>query len=166
MSQHRALRCYEYVNRPFSAVHDLLHRDPLELLRSATASASERASELAGSLKVELAGVQLAVKVNLHVHSVRDAEGVAGMSPVTQVSIGWEAAHGASLFPMMSAKLSAWPLTATETQIELEGEYTPPLGSVGQAIDAAVGHRIAEASVRRFLENVVQQIRDDLRERA
>ena len=84
------------------------------------------------------------------------------MSPVTRVSIGWEAAHGPSLFPMMSAQLSAWPLTATETQIELEGEYTPPLGSIGQAIDAAVGHRIAEASVRRFLENVVEQIRDDL----
>jgi hypothetical protein len=59
----------------------------------------------------------------------------------------------------MSAELSAWPLSASETQLEIEGVYEPPLGVVGTAIDTAVGHRIAEASVYRFLEDIVEQLR-------
>jgi hypothetical protein len=162
MSTSRSLRCYEYVDRPYDAVRVLLHGRPLELLRGATTSAAARANEIAGSLKVEFAGVEFGVKVTLHVHKVRDEEGVAGMSPVTRVTIGWEAARAPSLFPLMSAQLSAWPLTATETQIEIEGDYTPPLGLVGNALDAAIGHRIAEASVRRFLDEVIQQMRREL----
>jgi hypothetical protein len=33
---------------------------------------------------------------------------------------------------------------------------------VGQAMDAALGHRIAEASVHSFLEDVVEQMKRDL----
>jgi hypothetical protein len=62
----------------------------------------------------------------------------------------------------MQAELSFWPLTSTETQLELEGAYEPPLGLVGGAIDAAVGHRLAEAVVHRFLNDVVEQLRRDI----
>jgi len=158
----RTLRCYEYVERPYAAVRTLLHDRPLELFRQATTSAATRAEEIAGSLRIGVAGVELGVQVSIHVRSVRDEEGVAGMSPVTHVTIGWEAARAPSIFPLMSAELSAWPLTSSETQIEIEGEYTPPLGPLGTAIDAAIGHRIAEASVRRFLEDVVERIRNEL----
>jgi hypothetical protein len=62
----------------------------------------------------------------------------------------------------MHLELSAWPLSSSETQIEIAGEYRPPLGVVGNAIDAAVGHRIAEASVKSFLDDVVEQMRREL----
>jgi hypothetical protein len=162
MSNHRIVRCYDYVNRPYDAVRSLLHRSPGAAIGSATNSAAARSNELAGSLKIELRGIELGVKVTVHVRSVVDDEGVAGLSPATRVSIGWEATHAPSLFPLMAGQLSAWPLTSTETQIELEGEYIPPLGALGVAVNAAVGHRIAEASVRRFVEDVVQHIRDEL----
>jgi hypothetical protein len=158
----RTLRCYEYVDRPYDAVRSLMHDRPLEILRQATTSAVARANALAGSLRIGVAGVELAVEVSLHVRGVRDDEGVAGLSPVTRVAIGWEAAHSPALFPLMSAALSAWPLTSSETQLEIQGDYTPPFGAVGTAIDAAVGHRIAEASVHRFLDDVVERIRREL----
>jgi hypothetical protein len=150
------------VNRPYDAVRSLLHRNPLELLRRATTSAAERSSELAGSLKIDFGGVELGVKVTIHVQSVQDDQGIAGLSPVTRVAIGWEAARTPSLFPLMSGQLSIWPLTSSETQIELEGTYTPPLGLVGVALDATVGHRIAEASVTRFVEDLVRRIQEQL----
>ena len=62
----------------------------------------------------------------------------------------------------MRAQLSAWPLTSTETQLELESAYTPPLGHAGKVFDAAIGHRVAEASVHRFLEDAVEQLRREL----
>lgn len=160
----RTLRCYQYVNRPYDAVRSLLHERPLELLSRATTSAVARTRDLAGSLRIEVGGVELAVAVSLHVRAVRDENGVGGVSPVTHVTMGWEAAHSPALFPLMSANLSAWPLTSSETQIEIEGDYTPPLGVVGLAIDAAAGHRIAEAVVHRLLEDVVEQIRLELPE--
>lgn len=160
----RNVRCYQYVNRPYESVRNLLRNQPLDVLRRATTSAVARTREVAGSLHIDVGGVEVAVEVRLHVRGVREDEAVAGVSPVTHVNIGWEAARAPSLFPLMSADLSAWPLTASETQLEVDGDYTPPLGVLGVAVDAAVGHRIAEAAVHRFLEDVVEQIRHELPE--
>ena len=74
-----------------------------------------------------------------------------------------KAARAASIFPQMEATLSAWPLSADETQLELDGSYLPPLGTVGKALDSLLLHRIAEAAMHRFLEDVVEQLRKDLR---
>jgi hypothetical protein len=159
MSKPRELRCYAYVNRPYSVVREALQHRPLELLQRATSSAAERASSLAASLRAEAAGIEVGVEVRIHIHALREEEGVAGLSPVTRISLGWEAARTPALFPVMSAELSAWPLSSSETQLEIEGTYRPPLGAVGRAVDAAVGNRIAEASVHRLLEDVVEQLR-------
>ena len=87
---------------------------------------------------------------------------MAGLSPVTRVTLAWEAKRAAGFFPVMRADLSFFPLTSTETQLELEGSYRPPLGVVGSVADAALGHRVAEATVHRFLEDIVEQIRREL----
>jgi hypothetical protein len=62
----------------------------------------------------------------------------------------------------MRAKLGVYPLTATETQLDFAGTYEPPLGAVGGAIDAVVGHRIAEASVHGFVVDVAHHLRETL----
>ncbi len=94
---------------------------------------------------------------------MRDEHGVAGLSPVTCVDLGWEAARAPAFFPLMSARLSAWPITSTETQLELEGDYEPPFGALGSAIDAVLGHRIAEASIDRLLQDVLEQVRREVK---
>jgi hypothetical protein len=162
MRQPRKVRCYQYVEQPYDAVRKLLRERPLEVLQRATTTAAARADSLAAQLRVGVAGVEVGVAVKIHVTAVRDEDGVGGLAPVTHVMISWEAAKTPALFPLMSAQLSAWALSSSETQLEIEGEYRPPLGAVGDAIDAAVGHRIAEASVLRFLEDVVQQVRKEL----
>jgi hypothetical protein len=62
----------------------------------------------------------------------------------------------------MSAELSVYPLTSTETQLDFLGHYEPPLSVLGGAIDAMVGHRIAEASVHRFIADIAQYLRHHL----
>jgi hypothetical protein len=165
MSEPRKLRCYQYVNRPHERVRDLLRQQPLALLQRATNSAAARATSLAANLKVAVAGVEIGVDVRTYLHRVREDAGVAGLSPVTVLEIGWEASRSPSLFPTMRAELSAWPLSSTETQLEITGDYRPPLGLVGNALDAAVGHRVAEAVVHRFLEDIVEEIRRELPEK-
>jgi hypothetical protein len=162
MSQSRKLRCYQYVERPYADVRDLLHGRTREVLQRATGSAVARASGIGASLHAGAVGVDIGVDVRVHIQSIKDEQGVAGMSPVTRIGLAWEAQHATPLFPVMHAELSFWPLMSTETQIELEGSYQPPLGLVGSAVDAAIGHRLAEAVVHRFLGDLVEQLRREL----
>ena len=67
------------------------------------------------------------------------------------------------LFPLMKADLSIYPITATETQLDFKGLYEPPLGPLGKAVNAMVGHRIAEVSVHRFVSDVAEYLRKTLR---
>ena len=161
MSEPRKLRCYEYVNRPYSRVSALLRTRGVEMFQRATRSAGARADALSSTLRVGGGAFEIGVDIRIHVRNAREEEGIAGMSPVTRLEIDWEAARAAALFPSMDAQLSAWPLSSDETQLEIEGEYRPPLGVFGNAMDALVGHRIAEAAVHRFLEDLTEQLRED-----
>jgi hypothetical protein len=162
MSEPQKLRCYQYVNRPYDAVRELLRQRPLEVFQRATTSAAERANAVEASLRAGIAGIDVGVDVRIHLHGIHDDAGVAGLSPVTRVTLVWEAKRAPAFFPVMKAELSFFPLTSTETQLELEGAYRPPLGAVGKVADAALGHRVAEATVHRFLDNIVEQIRREL----
>ena len=82
--------------------------------------------------------------------------------PATRLQLEWEAARMPRLFPIMKANLSIYPLTATETQLDFKGVYEPPLGPLGEAVNAIVGHRIAEASVHRFVSDVAGYLRKTL----
>jgi hypothetical protein len=62
----------------------------------------------------------------------------------------------------MEATLAVYPLSSEETQIDLHGRYRPPLGVLGNAVDALIGHRIAEASVLRFVQDVAARIDAEL----
>ena len=62
----------------------------------------------------------------------------------------------------MKAELSIYPLTASETQLDFLGLYEPPFGAVGKAMNAIVGHRIAEVSVHRFVSDVTAYLRQVL----
>ena len=82
--------------------------------------------------------------------------------PATRLQLEWEAARMPRLFPIMKADLSIYPLTATETQLDFKGVYEPPLGPLGEAVNAIVGHRIAEVSVHRFVSDVAGYLRKTL----
>jgi hypothetical protein len=161
MSDLRELRCYQYVNRPYPSVRDLLRSRLVEVCQAATRSAASRSQAVAASLRARAVGIDLGVDVRIEVRDVRDEQGPGG-SPHCRIALAWQATEHAHFFPTMDAQLSLWPLTATETQLEILGSYDPPLGLVGDAFDAAVGHRIAEATVLRFLDDVVAQIRKEL----
>jgi hypothetical protein len=156
------LGCYDYVARPYEAVSALLVRDPLGLLQRATTSATVRAQSLAASLRVELAGLEVSADVRLRIRRVRDHEMLDGALPALRIELAWEAIHHPALFPSMLAEVVAWPLSARETQVEIQGTYWIPIGIVGSVFHAAIGQRIAEASVHRFLGDLIEQLQSEL----
>jgi hypothetical protein len=162
MTEPRHLRSYVFIDRPYAQVRACLRRQTLDVLQRATNSAAARGEELVTSLTLALDGVEVAVDARIYVHRIREEEGVAGLAPVTVIEVGWEGKRAPALFPTMRAELSAWPLTADETQLELTGSYSPPLGIMGSLADAAALHRVAEAVVQRFLEDIARELRREL----
>jgi hypothetical protein len=82
--------------------------------------------------------------------------------PTSRLQLEWESATLPRLFPFMKADLSIYPLSASETQLDFSGAYSPPLGALGKAMDAVAGHRVAEAAVHRFLSDVAEYLRKTL----
>jgi hypothetical protein len=162
MSKGRRIRCYDYVNRPYEAVRDALTADARAVFQSATRAAASRAHSVASQLRVNVAGIEVATDIAISVKHIEErAEGVTP-APATRIQLEWEAAKAPRLFPFMRAELSIYPLTATETQLDLSGFYEPPLGALGSAMNALVGHRVAEVSVHRFVTEVAAYLRTAL----
>jgi hypothetical protein len=156
------IRTYEYVNHPYDQVREALLADPLAVFRTATHSAADRARSVAAALKVNVAGVEVGTEVDIRVGAAIESAAEPGRMPSTRIPVEWEASKRPGLFPLMRAELSIYPLTATETQLDFGGTYEPPMGAVGGALNAVVGHRVADASIHRFLSDVAHHLRSTL----
>ena len=162
MSESREVRCYDYVPVRFERVRELLRSEGIAIFSRATTTVNERARELVATLRLDVGPVELGVDVQLRVKGITD-ENTAMGDPRTRLDFSWEARQRAALFPTMDASLSAYPLSPEETQLDLQGWYQPPLGPLGNALDATAGHRVAEATVLRLLRDVRAQLLSDLR---
>lgn len=97
--------------------------------------------------RVGVAGISKLVRVQ--------ACELAGTTHSAGVAIRWEAAgSGSGAFPVLDADLRLTPTGDQLTLLTLEGSYRPPFGWAGEAVDRAVMHRLAIATVRNFLANM------------
>jgi len=160
----RELHCYQYVNRSFEDVRDALIVDAVGLFERGTQTAKGRAHALVSNLKISIGGLDVGKDVVVRVKRVDphvDAPGHVSGDAVS-FDLEWQADTNAGLFPSMKAKLVAYALGPNETQLDLVGHYQPPGGVLGDAADRLVGHRIAEASVKRFLDDVAGRLSEEL----
>lgn len=158
----REVRAFDYVNHPYASVRNELTNNAASVFGSATRAAMSRAESVAAELRVSLGALEVAAPIEIALGQPSESEIGPGRSHKLVVPITWKAAARTALFPIMNAELSVYPLTGTETQLDFSGHYDPPLGVLGSAIDAAVGFRVAEASVHRFLTDVAQFLRQKL----
>ncbi len=91
---------------------------------------------------------------------VGDLEDVAGPIPSLRIPVQWHGAGESHLLPEMVAHLEAFPATANDTELAIVGEYTPPLGALGAAVDHALMHRVASDAANGLLEAVVHEIKN------
>lgn len=155
----RDIRSFDYVNHPYDRVRDALTANATEVFRMATHAARSRLESVASVLRVNIGAVEVSTAIDIEVGTIAEVPGGPGRPRMLEIPVRWKAAERAALFPVMNAQLDVYPLTSTETQLDFHGHYDPPLGVLGSAMDAAVGHRIAEASVHRFVTEVAQYLR-------
>jgi len=82
-------------------------------------------------------------------------EPISGDTQVT-FPVSWWATGTPFLFPVMDAELALSSMGPELTQVTLQGTYKPPIGPVGKVLDTLLLHRFAEASVKDFVDRVVE----------
>jgi hypothetical protein len=81
----------------------------------------------------------------------------------TILPVSWSARGGDRLFPHLDADIEIAPLGSYRTQLSISARYRPPLGTLGQALDKALLHRVAEATIKDFLDRTGERIASTVR---
>jgi hypothetical protein len=101
----------------------------------------------AGLVRVGPAGLSRLVRVQ--------ARELSGTEDSAGLAIRWEATGpGGALFPVLDADIRLIPAGERATLLTLAGTYRPPLGSLGGALDRAILHRVAAATMRNFIDRL------------
>ena len=104
-----------------------------------------------GLARVGIAGVSKLVRVQ--VRELTRTDRSAGLA------LRWEATGaGGGLFPVLDADIKLAPAGKQGTLLMMAGTYRPPFGPLGEALDRAVLHRVAAATVRSFVGRLAAQI--------
>jgi len=80
------------------------------------------------------------------------------MPSKTVIPLRWTAKGAAGLFPAMEADLEVASLAPGHTQLAMSARYVPPMGALGRAIDRTVMFRVAEATIKDFLDGVAAKL--------
>lgn len=76
-----------------------------------------------------------------------------------QVGLRWEATGIASeLFPVLDGDLTLTEAGSGSASLALAGVYRPPLGWLGARLDAAILHRVADATFSTLLRSVADTL--------
>ena len=115
-----------------------------DMARGANGAGEKLLSELGFNLGKRRIGKQITVEIGA-------PKATAGLM---FLPIRWQSATETELFPTLEGVLEIAALGSARTLLGLSATYEPPLGLVGKIADRALFHRVAEVTVKDFLERI------------
>ena len=144
-------RYYTELPLPPEVVERALARDPRVWLPGLAERANHRGDLL-------LAEVGFGEKIRIRRTVVLELGEPVRSGPKVVFPLRWVAADAPGLFPSLDADLEVAPVGDGRTQLAMSARYVPPFRGVGRAIDRAVLSRVAEATLKEFLDRVADTI--------
>jgi hypothetical protein len=139
------IRYFVQIPMPFEAVETALLDEPDGWIPGLARDAGDRGEELLVEVGFGAAGRRVQREVEITIGKpMRYAS-------KTVLPITWKPTAGDHL-PSMEADLEVAPLGGSRTQFAISARYDPPLGAFGRTVDRALLHRVAEATVKDFLD--------------
>ena len=139
-----------YVELPLAAsqVEHAMLDSPADWLSTVAGEAQRRGDHLLTEIGVGPLGSRLGRRVTIQVgQPVR-------FPSMTSLPLVWEPVGLDGLLPRLDANLELGALGKERTQLAISARYRPPLGVVGRTVDRVLLHRVAEATVKDFLDRV------------
>ncbi|MFM7718396.1 MAG: hypothetical protein ACKO8G_02735 [Actinomycetota bacterium] len=141
------VRYYVDLALPFGSVERAFLADPGEWLPGMAHDADERGDRLLGEVGFGQ-GPRIGKRVEVEVGEPAKLHGT------TLLPIAWKATATDAVFPSLEADLEIAALGPDRTQLSISARYRPPMGGVGRVLDRALLHRVAEATLKDFLDRV------------
>ena len=146
MLQRMFIRYFVEVDRPFDEVEVTLLDDPQTWIPGLASKAGALSDSLLAEVGFGTNGTRVEKQVLLTVH-----EPIAFPTRLL-LPIEWRPSSAQGLFPELHADLEIAPLGPRRTHLSISARYQPPLGLVGRTLDRAMLHRVAELTVKDFLD--------------
>jgi len=142
------IRYYIELPLPMASVEQALAGSPAGWLSAVAGEAQARGDGLLGEVGVGPLHARLRRQVRIQL-----GEPVRFPS-MTSLPLTWEPVGMEGLLPRLDANLELGSLGGDRTQLAISARYRPPLGVVGRAVDRVLLHRVAEATMKDFLDRV------------
>ena len=142
------IRYYVELPLPAEQVEHVLLDSPAEWLSTVAGKAQQRGDDLLSEVGVGPLGPRLGRRVTIQVgQPVR-------FPSMTSLPLTWEPVGLEGLLPRLDANIEAGSLGEDRTQLAISARYRPPLGLVGRTVDRVLLHRVAEATLKDFLDRI------------
>jgi len=146
------IRYFVEIPRTQTEVEGDLLTSPAEMLAGPARDAESRGDRLLAEIGCGASPARISTRVELCVgQPIR-------FPSKTVLPVSWRPASLETLIPSLDADIEFGELGPGRTQLSISARYTPPLGSLGRALDRALLHRVAEATVKDFLDRVAERL--------
>ena len=145
------VRYFAELSYPLASVESALLRSPSEWIPGA----AEHAEHIGEHLLADVGfggGTRMARQV------VIELKDPVRFPSRTVLPISWHAAEHENLYPKLEADIEVAALGPDLTQFSVSARYQPPLGPVGKAIDKTFMHRVAEATIKDFVDQACERL--------
>jgi hypothetical protein len=146
------VRYYVEIPLSFETAERLLLQSPKAWLPGVAGDANARGESLLAEVGFGSPGRRVEKRVLIEI-----GEAVRFPSK-TVLPVHWVAAGAQSLFPALDADVEVAPLGPHWTQLSISARYRPPMGVVGRAVDRTLMHRVAEATMKDFLDRAADAL--------
>ena len=146
------LRYFVVVARPIEEIEADLATGAKQWMPALAWKSNGQGQRLLSELGFEIGKRRVAREIEVELGALRPITGV------TLLPIRWKAASQAGLFPALDGQLEIAPVGKTRTQVGLSASYEPPLGVLGKVADRALMHRIAEITIKDFLDRIADRL--------
>ena len=142
------VRYYMELPLPARQVEHAMLDSPAGWLSTIAGEAQRHSDRLLTEVGVGPLGPRLGRRVTIHVgQPVR-------FPSMTSLPLTWEPVGLEGVLPRLEANIELGSLGEDRTQLAISARYRPPLGAVGRTVDRIMLHRVAEATVKDFLDRV------------
>ena len=146
------IRYYVELAHPLLDVEPTLLEAPSSWLPNLAESADERGQCLLTEVGFPIDGHRIVKRVSIAIGDpVRS-------SSRTWIPISWEATGPSGLFPVLEGDLEIATLGTERTQLAFSARYRPPLGLIGRTVDRGLLSRVAEATIKDFVDGIAERL--------
>jgi len=147
------LRHFVVIARPVEEIETELATGAQKWMPALAWKSNGRGQRLLSELGFDVGNRRMARSIEVEIGALRPVGGV------TLLPIRWKAASHAGLFPALDGQLEIAPIGKSTTHLGISASYEPPFGLLGKIADRALMHRVAEVTVKDFLDRISDQLR-------